>query len=236
MIRRTIGAVPVGSRYLIIAPPVFYRRFIEEPQLERTLEPLRIRSMDPRRNPVMGFRSLGWTVIGIGTALMAVAFWAPLLIEAAPALGAAAAPVAESTVAGTTAGAATVPPALGAAAVPVGEAAAGATGGGATILPFIRSAGGAAATVAQSEAARELARAAGVLIVLGIGSAARAEGDFHLERAEAVRAVPDSAVRVSDARRREVSYQGQRYFVIGLARASGPEGGSGEATETVDSR
>lgn len=65
---RNIGPVPVGSEYFIIAPPTFYEKFIEEPFKERTRRFYEVHGFLPRENPVIAFRALGWTLIGITAA------------------------------------------------------------------------------------------------------------------------------------------------------------------------
>lgn len=181
---RAVGPKPPGSEYIIIAPPNFYRFFIQEPQMERVLELMRVHALDPLRNPVIGFRNLGWTIVGISAGLMVVTLYGGLLAGA-----------------GVTA------------AATAGTATAAGTGGGAEVISLA-----AFRAAATSEAAKQLAKAAGVLIVLG--TANKTEAGVTVSDFQAVRAVPVSSVEPSDTKSLDakVKYGGQEYYVIGKAK------------------
>jgi hypothetical protein len=183
---RAIGPQPSGSEYIIIAPPVFYQKFIQEPMMERTLERMRVHALDPRRNPIITFRILGWSIIGIYAASMVVVLYGGMILGA----GAVAAPAAASSAA---------------------------TGGGAGVISL--NAFRAARAIAASEAGKQMAKAAGVLIV--IGSVRDAEAQATVSDVQAVRAVPVSSVEPPGTKSLDakVKYEGQEYYVIGKAKS-----------------
>jgi hypothetical protein len=195
-LQKKVGRVAAGSEYVIIAPPAFYQRFIGGPYVASKLEHVRTHGLDPRRNPAIGLRNLGWTLVGLYAGTMAFVLYA----------GAAAAVASGGTAAAGAAGAS-------------GATAATQTGG--VTLATVRLAGQAA----NDNAVRAVAAAAGVIFVMAIGKEAHAATDFKVDDVQAVRAVPASAVTASSGRDfmvgSDVTYQGKPYFVIGLARAKG---------------
>jgi hypothetical protein len=70
-----IRRAPSGSAYVIIAPPFFYDEFVRKP-ITLEMQKLYGLSLQPRYNPVHGFRNLGWTLVagyaGVVTVVVAV--------------------------------------------------------------------------------------------------------------------------------------------------------------------
>jgi hypothetical protein len=164
------------------------------------------------RNPVIGFRNLGWTMIGISTALYALTVGGALVaggveLAAAPAVGV-----------GVTAGAG-VPAAAAAPAIAAAPAAAAPVAAGATVIPlFGTTSTTTLATVATTETARNLAAAAGVLLVVSLG-AGEAHGatpaDPQLNDVRAIPAGPGAPPRMGA----QVTHEGRPYVIVGLAVA-----------------
>lgn len=184
---RTVGPVPRGSDYVIIAPPIYFDMFIMEPRYKKIFE---VHGLDPHSNPVMGFRNLGWTLITLSAGAMAAPAIVGIVIYGGELLAAG----------GVAAG---------------GVAAGGATaGGGAEVISFavFRAA-------ATSAAAKQLAKAAGVLIVIGIVKEGKAEAE--VSNYQAVRAVPLASIEPAGTKTigSRVTYGGQQYYVIGRATA-----------------
>jgi hypothetical protein len=70
-LRKSVGKAPKGQRYVIIMTEPMWIEMIGKPRTERRWESMRVRGLDARRNPVIGFRNLGWTMIGIYAAAQA---------------------------------------------------------------------------------------------------------------------------------------------------------------------
>jgi hypothetical protein len=72
---------PVGDNYVIIASRDTYIKLIGDPRMERTLELMRVRGLEPSRNPVIGYHNLWVTLVGIYAALEAAVVAAPFALE-----------------------------------------------------------------------------------------------------------------------------------------------------------
>jgi len=211
---RVTGDTTPGTDLWIIASPQFWRRFVIAPQeerMERTLDLMRVHGMDSRRNPVMGFRYLGWTLIGIGATLIAMTFL--VVMTGGVAL--------EAAAAGTvgTAGVAAETTAVSAGAISAEATAAGAAGITASEAEVISLTAFRAARAAA--ASQRVAAAAGVLFVLTTTSVSRAQGHAATVTGTeaALRAVPGHLVGPEAHYRigRPVLYSGGQYIIAGRA-------------------
>ncbi len=156
---------PENPEYVIIVPRRFYLDW-QKMKTDQMVDKMRV-PLPPfldKRNPIGQFRSIGWTVIGITAAA-----YATLYVVAGASLLA--------------------PVAAGGAAAAGGGAAAAGGGGGAAVIPLA-----AFRALSSAPAAKPLAEAAGVLIVLGTIGDARAESPTVSE-VSSIRAVPVSDFR-----------------------------------------
>ncbi len=187
-----------GTDLWIIATPEFYETFVRMPQqerMERTLDLMRVHGYEPRRNPIMGFHNLGWTLVGISIATMAVTFI--VVLTGGLALEGAATGAAVGSGTGTSAG-------LG-----------GLTATEAEVISL-----SAYRAARAAEATRQAASAAGVLLTVSTVSVARAQGNSSsVTRTGSVRAVPGHLVgpEADYHMGRDVLYGGQRYIIVGRA-------------------
>lgn len=78
---------PVGDNYVIVASRDLYIKLVGDPRMERTLELMRVRGLEPRRNPVIGYHNLWVTLVGIYAALEATVVVAPFALELAAGAG-----------------------------------------------------------------------------------------------------------------------------------------------------
>ena len=206
---RTIESThtPSGTELWIVASPEIHDALVRRPQrerMERTLDLMRVHGWEARRNPVMGFRNLGWTLVGLYAATMAVCVViASGALLAAPA---AAAPAVGAPAAGS------------AAAAELTTVATAATGLAAEDAVVVSLTAYRAARAAP--AAIQLARVAGVLLVGSVvtSSTARAEAP-RVTGTWSIRAVPRAEFHPDDYYEmdREVLYGRQPYRIIGKA-------------------
>jgi hypothetical protein len=137
---------PENPEYVIIVPQPFYRDW-QRIQSDKMIDRMRVK-LPPfldSRNPIGQFRIIGWTMIGLYAGAMAVG----VIIAGASLLA---------------------PAAAGGAAVAGGAAAGGAAGGGAEVISLA-----AYRALQAAPVAKELAAAAGVLLVLGTVTSAKAD-------------------------------------------------------------
>jgi hypothetical protein len=187
-LRRVVNDYERSTELWIVAARDIFRVLVLEPQMERTIDKMRVHAMDPRRNPVIGFRNLGWTLVGITAATMAVVMTGTLI-------------------AGTAA-----------AAAPAGAAAAGAgTAGTAAAEATVISLNAVRAARAAAQAA-QLDKAAGILLVLGVVDANTAHANPAVRTLSPLRALPVSEFPETTYQlRRQVSYNGEAYYIVGRA-------------------
>ncbi len=197
-LKKQYPSVPPGTEYIIIAPPLFWQKFVSEPMMERTLDKMRVKAMDPRTNPVIGFRNLGWTLVGLTAAsyvvVFSIGFGGALAAGGAGAAGAAGATGAAGT--------------------------AQATGSGAVVISL--TARLAAKKTAEKAISLGLDKAAGVLLVVGLAEKAEAAEDIKdVSQVNAVRVVLPSAVTPAGTRDlgEKVTLDGQEYYIVGRAIA-----------------
>lgn len=100
-----LGKGTRGQRYVIIMTERLWQQMIGAPRMEKQLDLMRVHGMDPRRNPVIGFRNLGWTLVGLTAAGYVVVFWGGVLVAGSPVAAGAA-----TTTAGTATGTGAVAP------------------------------------------------------------------------------------------------------------------------------
>lgn len=186
---------PPGTKYWIIAPKSFYIPMIAAPRMDRDLEHVRTHAMDPSRNPHLGLRSLGWTVIGLYAASMVVVLYAPIVVRLAGAAGSV--PVGVTT------------------AAPVTATTGGATGG--VMLTMIGRYG---MVAANDNAVKIAAAAAAALFVVANTSTANAG---EVDSVDLVQVVEQSQVTAEGDIRAgtEVTYGSGKYHVIGVATTGG---------------
>ena len=79
-----VGKATRGQRYVIIMSEPLWVAMVGKPRMEQTVESMRSHAMDPSRNPVIGFRNLSWTLVGISAASLAAVFWGGILVAGSP--------------------------------------------------------------------------------------------------------------------------------------------------------
>jgi hypothetical protein len=195
----------------IIATPEFFEAFVLKPQrerVERNLDIMRVHGWEPKRNPVMGFRSLGWTLVG-GTAASYLVVMAVGALE----IGGVGVGVV-NTSAG--AGAGMAPEAgVGVGVVSAGEGAGAGIGTEAEVISL-----SAARAARMAPATNKIAAAAGVLFTVSTVKVAGAQGNAAtVTGTGSVRAIPGHLIGPeSDYRMsRRVTYGGKDYFIVGRA-------------------
>jgi hypothetical protein len=201
--QRVAPAAP-GQRFVVVMGEKLWTKLIGDERMERQMDLMRVHGMDPKRNPVIGFRNLGWTLVGIYAGSMVVVY-------AAGAVG-----LAGVGAAGTAAVGATEVAAGGAAAAAVTE------GGTAITATALRALGTAAA---NDNAIAQLAKVAAVIAVGVAASESEASAATPTYSwADAIAAVPmqslsaDEQKYLSDGS--EVSINGRRFYVVGFAKVT----------------
>lgn len=164
---------PYYPGFVVIVPTAFWQvwqRQAAEERMRKTTEMMQVKPPPflDRRTPVGQLRVFGWTMVGLTAGALAAAFWLPIL----PAL-------LELSVVGAAG--------TGAAAAGAGAAAAG-TGAAVAEAEVISLA--AYRAMRASKAAVEIAKAAGVLLVLGLGRKAAASTQVTVSNECAVRVLP----------------------------------------------
>ena len=218
-LRLKYSSVPEGSEYAILITPSLYRQRIAEPRAQRLDRLLEFHGLDPGRNPAIGYLNLGLTAMLAATGGTICEFYvgsndlsgAAVCFEAM-AIGSAAGALGMAGVAGVGAGAGT----------------ATLVGGGAEVIDL-----------AAFRVVHDIAKAAGVVLVVGLASESKAAGApgqpggerRDILRAEAVRVAPTTSLRGAaepEVVRRgdEVTYAGAPYVVVGraVARPAAEEG------------
>jgi hypothetical protein len=186
---RRLGAGEVW----IVASPEFWEHFLTplmNAEMERQLDLMHVHGLDPRQNPVIGFRNLGWTMVGIYAGMMAILF---------------------------SAGAAAMVPEAAAGGVALGGAAAGGAasgGGGATVISL------AAVRAAQQAAEPIALAAGVLLTISIVDPGTASASPRPVVRSTtSVRAVHPAEVGPQAEYRfgRTVLFGGQTYYIIGRA-------------------
>lgn len=180
---------PLHTNVILVAPELFFQKFVVEPFTNRQIEGMRIK-FSPRTSIVWGYGNVLLTLAGIYAGAYAFAIFAGV--------GAAIVDVAAAGAVGAGAGTA---------------GAAGGGGAGATIIPIARAA-------AAAPAVKELAAAAGVLMVVGLAGRGEA-AEVDVSNLSAVRAVPAVELEPAGATQigAKVRWAGSSYFVIGRAES-----------------
>ena len=181
-----------GQRYVIIMTERLWEQMIGAPRVERQLDLMRVHGMDAKRNPVIGFRNLGWTLVGLTAAGHVVVFWGGVLVAGSPVAAGAAT---------TTAGTATT------------------TGAAAPLARFalVRLAGKAA----NDNAVKVISKAAAV-IALSVTTKQASADEPTVDAVDAILAVPVERLsqaeiaNLGDAS--AVALLGRRWNVVGLAK------------------
>ncbi|MCX7748083.1 MAG: DUF4157 domain-containing protein [Clostridia bacterium] len=190
-----VKQLPAGRDYIIISPPGFYTKYVADPGINEKMKNYEINPHDARKNPVTGFRNLGWTLVGISAGLYVLMYIAVL--------GAG-----EVTVAGSAASSAAIP-AEGATILPF-------------VKPGVDVAAKIAANEAVKSLSKA---AAVLLIVGSSQNADAISGESGptLESFDAIMAVPKDELKAQQqdnfSMGTVVYYSGKKYVVIG--RTSG---------------
>jgi hypothetical protein len=156
---------PYYPAFVVIAPTTFWQAWQKQAADERmrkTTEMLQVK-LPPfldRRTPIGQFHTIGWALVGLTAAAMAAGFWIPVLAEAFLAGGAVTATA--TTVVGT-----------------------GSAVADAEVISLA-----AYRAMRASKAAIEISKAAGVLLVLGLGRKAAAGTQVTVTNESAVRVIP----------------------------------------------
>ncbi|NLD92821.1 MAG: hypothetical protein GX639_09150 [Fibrobacter sp.] len=185
-----VAPAPVGTEFVIISEQGIYIEFVGKYIMQNTINNLQVRAMDPKYNPVIGLRNLTLAVIiSAEAAYLTIA----LCVFSSVAIAG------TSTAATTTAAATAVE---------------GATSVG--IAVEATTAAKAAQIIILHPATKITAKAAGVLLVMGL--AKNAEADKPEVIHEQMLIVPKDQVQ-SDGSAEGVTYQGKKFYVIGTARS-----------------
>lgn len=160
---------PYYPAFVAIAPTRFWQDWqkqMADERMRKTTEMLgaKLPPFLDKRSPIGQLHTLGWALVGISAAAMAAVFWIPVLVEVFAAAGAVEA---------------------GSAVATGSAAAAGSAAADAQVVSLA-----AYRAMRASKAAIELSKAAGVLIVLGLGRQAAAAGPVTVTNESAVRIVP----------------------------------------------
>jgi len=238
-IDRKLPPAPVGTEYYILAPPIFWQKFVEDPRFDQRIDSMRVHAFDAKRNPVLGFRNLmitiGIAVLGPVAVVYLIVTLGAVIVMAAPAAGAGAAVgtgvgleaggvgIGVGLEVGT--GAVEVGVGVGEGAVAAGEGIAAIDTAAAAAVEVDAAIGAAeyayvARTVAASQAAQHMGHMALVLGIVTVAKKARADGGkVEIEEMNPILCVPAGDVEPDPQVDRKVTYQGKPYFIIGRAGA-----------------